>query len=228
MAERLEGLLVSKSRLLEDISHELRSPLARLTLAVKLARTSSDSRAALDRIEREVRRITALTAEIVEMTRMDGDPLILKLDSVNLAELVQEAIDDCSAEMEPRACNIKINDQFRGTVFADHELLVRAVENILRNAIRYSPELTPIDIVIAQNSGDVLITIRDCGPGVPADSLSLIFEPFFRVDTVRDAETGGIGLGLSIARRAVQLHHGTVTAQNASPGLRVEICLPRR
>jgi signal transduction histidine kinase len=227
MAERLERLLVSERRLLEDISHELRSPLARMKLAVKLARTSPDPSAALDRVEREVDRIATLTSEIVEVTRLEGDPRLLKLDSVNLRELVQEAASDCCGEVEPRVCNIRVDAQFSGQVFCDRELLRRAVENLLRNAIRYSPEHAPIDVLLAQNIRNVTITVRDYGLGVPDRSLVQIFEPFFRVDEAREMDSGGVGLGLSIVKRVVDLHHGTVAAHNAYPGLRVEIALPR-
>jgi signal transduction histidine kinase len=227
MADRLERLLLSERRLLEDISHELRSPLARMKLAVKLARTSTDPSAALDRVDREVNRITALTAEIVEVTRLEGDPRLLKLDSVNLGELVQEAVSDCSVEVEPRVCNICVDAKFSGSVFCDRELLRRAVENLLRNAIRYSPEHAQIDILLDQNTRNVIIAVRDYGLGVPNKSLSQIFEPFFRVDEAREMDRGGVGLGLSIVKRIVHLHNGTVTAHNVYPGLSVEIKLPR-
>lgn len=227
MAERLEKLLLSERRLLEDISHELRSPLTRMKLAVKLARTSTDPNAALDRVERDVNRIEALTSEIVEVTRLEGDPRLLKLDSVRLADLVQEAVSDCCEEVEPRVCNVHVDAQFIGSVFCDRELLRRAVENLLRNAIRYSPEHAPIDILLDQDDRNVRITVRDYGLGVPDESLSQIFEPFFRVDEARNSDSGGVGLGLSIVKRVVHLHHGTVAARNAYPGLSVEIKLPR-
>lgn len=226
MAERLERLLVSEKRLLQDISHELRSPLTRLKLAIKLARTSSDPTSALDRIDREVNRITMLTSEIVEVTRLEGDPQLLKLSSVNLAEMVQEAIDACCAEVECRPPSMRVDVQFSGSVRCDRELLLRAVENILRNAVRYSPRQGPINIVVRRETRTVMLSVRDFGPGVPDESLSQLFEPFFRVDEARDEGTGGVGLGLSIAKRAVHLHKGTVEAHNADPGLRVEIILP--
>jgi len=227
MAERLERLLVSEKRLLEDISHELRSPLARMKLAVKLARTSADPGTALGRVEREVNRIAALTTEIVELSRLEGDPRLLTLDSVNLNELVQEAVSDCCEEVAPRICNIRVDAQFRGQAFCDRELLRRAVENLLRNAIRYSPEHSPIDVLLAEDIHNVTITVRDYGIGVPDKLLAQVFEPFFRVDEARDMASGGVGLGLSIVKRVVHLHHGTVVASNAYPGLRVGIALPR-
>lgn len=198
-----------------------------MKLAVKLARTSTDPSAALDRVEREVDRIAALTSEIVEVTRLEGDPRLLKSETVNLGELIQEAASDCCGEVDARACNIRVDARFSGSFLCDRELLRRAVENLIRNAIRYSPEEAPIDILLAQGTGNVTIMVRDYGMGVPDESLDRIFEPFFRVDEARDKDSGGVGLGLSIVKRVVHLHHGTVSAHNAHPGLRVEINLPR-
>ena len=226
MAERLEGLLLSERRLLEDISHELRSPLARMKLAIKLARTSTDPGAALDRVEREVTRIAALTSEIVEVTRLEGDPHLLKLDATNLGEVIREAIRDCCAEIEPHVCHIRFEDSLSHDSFCDRELIRRAVENLLRNAIRYSPKNTPIEVRLLQDSHNVRISVRDFGIGVPDKSLVQIFEPFFRVNEARDMGSGGVGLGLSIVKRVVQLHNGTISAHNAYPGLLVEISLP--
>jgi signal transduction histidine kinase len=101
------------------------------------------------------------------------------------------------------------------------------VENVVRNAIRYSPENAAIDVTLSETADYVTITVRDYGPGVPAVLLAQIFEPFFRVEDARESDTGGIGLGLSIAKRAVQLHHGTIEAQNALPGLQVQLTIPR-
>ena len=108
----------------------------------------------------------------------------------------------------------------------NRELLRRAMENVLRNAIRYSPENSTIDVSIAEDSRAATIAVRDYGTGVPEDALERIFDPFFRVDEARDAMSGGSGLGLSIAKQAVQVHRGTITAENALPGLRVKISIP--
>ncbi|HUD68329.1 MAG TPA: ATP-binding protein [Candidatus Sulfotelmatobacter sp.] len=113
-----------------------------------------------------------------------------------------------------------------GEVAGDRELLRRAFENVLRNAIRYSPEQAAIEVALAESARLITIAVRDYGPGVPAESLTRIFEPFFRVEEGRDEKTEGINLGLSIAKRAVRLHRGTITAQNAHPGLRVQIAIP--
>ena len=111
-------------------------------------------------------------------------------------------------------------------VLGNRELLRRAVENVLRNGIRYSPEQSTIDVSITEDGCAANIAVRDYGPGVPEDALTRIFDPFFRVEEARDASGGGSGLGLSIAKRAMQVHHGSITAENASPGLLVRIAIP--
>jgi signal transduction histidine kinase len=113
-----------------------------------------------------------------------------------------------------------------GEILGNRELLRRALENVIRNGIRYSPEQSSLDVSLIEDSDAANIAIRDYGPGVPEDTLERIFDPFFRVEEARDALGGGSGLGLSIAKRAVHVHHGTITAENASPGLRLQINLP--
>jgi signal transduction histidine kinase len=226
MAGRLQKLIVSERLLLGDISHELRSPLARLKFAIKLARTSPDSQAALDRIERDVDRITALVGDIVEFNFIKCGPAAQELEIVRAADIMDEVIRDCAVEAEVRSCRIAVNGQLAGEVSGNPELLRRAVENVLRNGIRYSPEHSTIDVSIAENSRTAIIAVRDYGPGVPEDALTHIFDPFFRVEEARNAMGGGSGLGLSIAKQAVKVHRGTITAENASPGLRVHITIP--
>lgn len=226
MADRLERLIVSERRLLGDISHELRSPLARLKFAVKLARTSQDNKAALDRIERDVDRITSLVADIVEITFIEGDPAVQDTGVVRIGEIVDEVVRDCALEAQFRDCTIDVGGRLTGEVIGSRELLRRAIENVLRNGIRYSPKQSEIQLSIEENEREAVIAVRDFGPGVPELAIARIFDPFFRVEDARDANGGGSGMGLSIAKRAVQVHHGTITAENASPGLRVRILLP--
>jgi signal transduction histidine kinase len=226
MAGRLEKLIVSERRLLSDISHELRSPLARLKFAIKLARTSTDSKAALDRIERDVDRITTLVADIMEISFIETGPALADAGAAKAGDIMDEVIRDCRLEAQSRGCRIAVNGQIAGQVKGNPELLRRAVENVLRNGIRYSPEQSTIDVNVAENHRTATISIRDYGPGVPAEALTRIFDPFFRVEEARDPMGGGSGLGLSIAKQAVQLHQGTITAENAAPGLRVQITLP--
>jgi len=226
MAERLEHLIVSERRLLGDISHELRSPLARLKFAVKLARTSQDNRAALDRIERDVDRITSLVADIVEITFIEGDPAVQDTGMVQAGEIIDEIVRDCALEAQFRGCSLDVSGKLEGEILGSRELLRRAIENVLRNGIRYSPERSAIRLTLEENEREASIAVRDFGPGVPENALARIFDPFFRVEEARDTNGGGSGMGLSIAKRAVQLHHGTIAAENAQPGLRVKITLP--
>jgi signal transduction histidine kinase len=228
MADRLQKLIVSERRLLGDISHELRSPLARLKFAIKLARTSPDGEASLDRIERDVDRIAWLVADIVEFNLLESGPAVQEPEIVRAGEIMDEVIRDCAVEAEIRSCRIAVNGQLAGEISGNPELLRRAVENVLRNGIRYSPQHSTIDVSIAEDSRTATIAVRDYGPGVPEDALIHIFDPFFRVEEARNAMGGGSGLGLSIAKQAVQVHHGTITAENASPGLRVQIIIPLR
>lgn len=226
MAERLERLIVSERRLLGDISHELRSPLARLKFAMKLARTSSDPTTALERIERDVDRIASLVADIVEINVVEDDPALQDKREICVRDIINEVVRDCSVEAEIRGCTIELSGNVCGSVQGNPELLRRAVENVLRNGIRYSPEKSPIELNISETANDAAITIRDYGPGVPEESLGRIFDPFFRVEEARNANGGGSGLGLSIAKRAVCVHRGTICGENATPGLRVTISLP--
>lgn len=226
MAGRLERLIVSERRLLGDISHELRSPLARLKFAIKLARTSSDTQAALDRIERDVNRIASLVADIVEITFLEGDPALRGTEKVPVAEVVDEVVRDCAVEADARRIQIELSGQLEGEALGSRELLRRAVENVLRNAIRYSPDDAVVHVATEELDGCAIIELRDYGPGVPETALTHIFDPFFRVEECRDAKSGGSGLGLSIAKRAVQAHHGEICAENAAPGLRVRISIP--
>ena len=226
MAERLERLIVSERRLLGDISHELRSPLARLKFAVKLARTSPDPKAALDRIERDIDRITSLVADIVEITFIEGDPAVQDTGIVRIGEVLDETVKDCALEAQFRGCSIDTSGQLQGAVLGNRELLRRAIENVLRNSIRYSPKHSAIRITATETEREATIAVRDFGPGVPSDALARLFDPFFRVEEARDSNGGGSGMGLSIAKRAVQLHHGTIVAENAEPGLRVLITVP--
>ncbi len=226
MAERLEHLILSERRLLADISHELRSPLARLKFAVKLARTSADSNAALDRIERDINRMACLVTDLLEITSVEDDPAMQEMDPVPLREVVDEVVRDCSVEADFRGCEIQVEGSLFRAVKGNRELLRRAIENVLRNAIRYSPRDSAIHVTLSETDHKAQVVVRDYGPGVAPEYLGRIFDPFFRVEEARAATGGGSGLGLSIAKRAVQLHRGTIEASNASPGLQICITIP--
>lgn len=226
MAGRIETLLVAERRLLQDVSHELRSPLTRLDVAVELAITSDDPGPSLARIRRDIDRLTVLVNELLQLTRAEGDPAVLDLEEIRMDELSQGLLDDCVLEAQAKGCRLVLHAEEPCSVLGERELLRRAVENVVRNAIRHAPESTPVEVNVENGTDSVRITVRDHGPGVPEELLPNIFEPFFRVEGHRSRSSGGIGLGLAIARRAVALHHGRITARNAAPGLIVAIDLP--
>lgn len=227
MAERIETLLTAERRLLQDISHELRSPLARLSFAAELTKTAEDRNAAAARIKKEIDRLTNLVSALVEVTRVEGDPSSRREEDLDLHELVQELLDGSRMESDARNCRFHFESRGALTVRGDRELLRRAIENVLRNAIRHAPEGSSIDVELESAGGKVRVAVRDYGPGVPDDMLPRIFRPFVRVDDSRDSQTGGVGLGLAIAHRAISAHQGHITAQNASPGLRVCMEIPQ-
>jgi signal transduction histidine kinase len=226
MAGRIETLLAAERRLLLDISHELRSPLARLGVAVELARTGDDLDSNLNRIQKESDRLNSLVGQLLQVTRAEGDPSSLRRNPVRLDVLVQQLVEDSKIEAAARGCSLLYDTREPVTVEGDPELLRRAVENVIRNAIRHSPKEAPVEVSLARNNGRVVVDVRDHGPGVPEDALPRLFDPFYRVETDRGRMSGGIGLGLSIARRAIELHQGSIRAKNAAPGLEVELELP--
>jgi len=226
MAERIGTLVTAERRLLQDVSHELRSPLARLSFAAELTRTAPDRGAAVERLKKEIDRLTDLVGTLVEVTRAEGDPSATRLEPLQLGELLRSVVDDCRVDADARGCSIGVNGEVDLTLRGDRELLRRAVENVVRNAIRYTPRGSTVDVKMESAGHNARISVRDCGPGVPEELLPKIFQPFFRVDDSRDSSTGGVGLGLAIAYRAISVHHGRLWAQNVHPGLNVCIELP--
>ena len=228
MADRISTLLTAERRLLQDISHELRSPLARLAFAAELARTAPDRDAAIQRLKKEIGRLTDLVGGLIQVTRAEGDPEAVAGHLLRLDQLITALVDDCRVEAAQRPCRIRWDGTAPAvTLWGDPEVLRRAIENVLRNAIRYTAPDSAIEVQLTvPDPGSARLSIRDFGPGVPQDAVEKIFTPFFRLDDSRDSSTGGIGLGLAIAHRAVALHHGHVWAENAAPGLRVWIELP--
>jgi len=226
MAERIQTLLTAERRLLQDISHELRSPLARLSFAAELTKTAQDRNAAAARVTKEIERLTNLVGALVEVTRVEGDPASRRVEDLDLDRLAQELLDASRMEADARGCRFHYEANGDLPVRGDRELLRRAIENVVRNAIRYAPEGSPIDVKLESGAGKALISVRDYGPGVPDEMLPRIFQPFFRADGSRDSQTGGVGLGLAIAHRAISAHHGHIWAENAAPGLRVRMEIP--
>jgi signal transduction histidine kinase len=154
------------------------------------------------------------------------DPNALRAQPVRLDDLLAAIVGDCSIEASARGSCLKVEATGPVTVSGDPELLRRAAENVIRNAIRYAPPQTAVEVSLVRNGAKARIQVRDYGPGVPEEALARIFDPFYRIQGDRNRDTGGAGLGLAIARRAVELHKGKLLARNAHPGLLVEIDLP--
>jgi signal transduction histidine kinase len=226
MADRIETLVTAERRLLQDISHELRSPLARLSLAAELVRTSPDRDAAVVRVNQEIDRLTDLSESLLQVTREEGDWTAHRLENVGLDTLIRKLVQDSEIEAAARHCNFVVTGASHQQMRAHPELLRRAIENIFRNAIWHAPAGSTIEVALNDTTMNASVSVRDYGPGVPPETLSQIFRPFFRVDNSRDTATGGVGLGLAIAQRAVHVHRGQIWAENAEPGLRVCIDLP--
>jgi len=234
MAERLEILVKAQSRLLNDISHELRSPLARLNVALGLARQRAGAQSTdmLDRIELEASRLNELIGRILTLARLEDGEQVVPQTPVPLGELVTNVAEDAEFEAQERHCHVLTSiPQGNWGVRGNDSLLHSAVENVVRNAIRYTAEGTSVQIALTdeERSGgrEAVLRVSDSGPGVPADALEKMFEPFYRLDDARGRLTGGVGLGLAITERAVRFHGGKVAAFNrAEGGLRVEIRLP--
>lgn len=230
MAERIDTLVTTERRLLQDISHELRTPLARMRFAVEVARTDPNREEALARIRKECDRLALLTDELLEISVADGDPGVRQLEPGDLVELLKETVEDASIEASNRDVRLVLRAPATAEMKMDRELLRRAIDNVLRNAIRYSPDGAAIDIQLVSINDEWQVSIRDRGPGVPPEMLEKIFHAFFRAETDRGrkADSGGVGLGLAIARRAALWHHGFMKAENAEPGLRVLLTVPGR
>jgi two-component system sensor histidine kinase CpxA len=219
MADRIETLLKAERRLLMDISHELRSPLARLSVAIELARNEQSS-APIDRIQKEADRLNALVNELIEVTRAEGDPEHRRMETIDLGDLLSAVAQDCRIEADARGCRLTLKASPGILLQGDPELLRRAVENVIRNAIRYAPPDTDVEISLDASQGKTRIRVRDHGPGVPESSLPHLFEAFYRVDSDRNRLSGGVGLGLSIARRSVELHGGSIRRKRAAGAAR--------
>jgi two-component system sensor histidine kinase CpxA len=227
MADRIETLVTTERRLLQDVSHELRSPLTRLSMAIELSRTSTDRDVAADRLQREADRLGHLVRDLLDATRQEGEAASALSAIVSVADVVSSVVCDCEVEAEARGCQLAVETVSGGRETTGNvELLRRAFENVLRNAIRHAPTGTLVEVSCEARGSEIATVVRDFGPGVPDDALSQLGHPFYRVDPSRDASTGGTGLGLAIARRAVQLHHGTWQVENAHPGLRVTMTFP--
>jgi two-component system, OmpR family, sensor histidine kinase CpxA len=233
MAERLEAAVHAQARLLNDISHELRSPLARLNVASALAhqRAGVEAHSALERIDLEAERLNGLIGGLLTIARLDSGNDARQKTPILLGEMIEGIAADADFEAQGRNCRVESRIKEDCAVLGAPILLHSAIENVVRNAACYTREGTSVQIMLERGQGngapEAVIRIVDSGPGVPEDSLDKLFRPFYRIDDARGRETGGAGLGLAITERAVRLHGGSVKASNRPEGgLQVEIRLP--
>lgn len=228
MAARLKELVEGQQRLIRDVSHEMRSPLSRLRVAVELARERSDSEttAQLDRIEREAMRLEEMIGQSIQLSRMETTTQT-RAETIALDELVADIVADAAYEAQAKPCALHIAQTAPMRVHAETDLLTSAIENVVRNAVNYTSVGSTIDLRLDHVENQARLRVRDAGPGVPPADEVKIFEPYFRTDIARQRKSGGSGLGLAIAKRAIERQGGRIRAQNADGGgLEVEIRIP--
>jgi two-component system sensor histidine kinase CpxA len=228
MADRLRANRGAITQLLRDISHELRSPLARMRVALGLARQPpADLPRQLDRLEREIERLDSLISQVLKLARLQGKDGEFAREHFDLDEVIEEVVRDANFEGAVKQCRVRLQGLAGGAVDGNRELLRSAVENVLRNAVRYSPPDAQVDVAVSRAASLIEIAIRDRGPGVPEADLERIFEPFYRVAESRDRDSGGEGIGLAITAQVMKTHGGSATAANdPGGGLEVRLRLP--
>jgi two-component system sensor histidine kinase CpxA len=234
----------------------MRSPLSRMRIALELARANvkealfepadavlesvttgrepdgarnfsgTEAVNQLDRIEREAERLEEMIAQAIQLTRMETTTPS-KVEDVALDQLIADIASDAAFEAQARPCALHIAQNEPLVVRAEADLVASAIENVVRNAVKYTSADSTISIRLDRIEGQARVRVRDCGPGVPAGDCARIFEPYFRTDVARQRKSGGSGLGLAIAKRAIERQGGRIHATNADGGgLEVEILLP--
>ena len=227
MAERIESLITSQKRLSRDVSHELRSPLARLNVALELAKQKGnvETQTLLDRIEREARQLNEMISQILQLSRLESQSETIERKQVDLCRLIEKIVADANFEAAAQNKKVVIKENTDCEIYGNEALLRSAIENVLRNALRYTGDV--VEVFLSRDKSEIVVKIRDYGKGVAEEELKKIFTPFYRVSEARERKSGGIGLGLAIAEQAAQTHKGKISAQNAEGGgLIVEIKLP--
>jgi len=233
MAGRIEQLISQQRQLIFDISHEFRSPLARLNVALDLQRERKGTDSSLDHMEQDLARLNEMIEQLLTIAKLDVAVEPVPMEEIDLSEIVERIVDDAGFESQKRGIIVKITGPPPPAMLGNAALLHSAIENVVRNAIHYTPEKSSVEIAFdvtrVAEAPWVHITVSDEGPGVPDSDLKNIFRPFYRVAHSRDRQSGGTGLGLAIADRTIALHGGNFHAENAVPsGLNVRISLPLR
>src|SRR3984893_16244318 len=232
MAAQIEKLMSAQKRLISDVSHEFRSPLTRINLAAELIRNvnSPAVKTAVARMEQETERLNGMIRNLLTLSKIDAGESLAD-ETIDVAEMLRTIVVDTDFEARDHNCRVALHGAQVCITVGSSDLLRSAVENVIRNAIRYTAQQTEVEVRLGCDTcgaaSEGTISVRDHGPGVPESSLEELFRPFFRLDESRERSTGGVGLGLAIAQRAVRLHSGEIKAQNcAGRGLEVIISFP--
>ena len=231
MAGRIEELISGQRQLIYDLSHELRSPLARLNVALDLGRERKGNDSAFDHMEQDIERMSEMIGRMLTVAKLDASSVPAQMTRIDLGELVSQVVRSAEFELRERENAVRLTMPEQYFVRGNVELLQSAIENVIRNAVSYTTSDASVDIHLERvekaEGPFILLSIRDYGVGVPESEIPNIFRPFYRVANDRDRQSGGVGLGLAIADRVIGIHHGTICARNISPhGLCVDICLP--
>jgi two-component system sensor histidine kinase CpxA len=231
MADRIQDLVQKRQALLADISHELRSPLTRVSVSLELMRRGEMD--VLEQMQTDIDRMNAMISEILLLTRLDLQPSQANSVEVDLTAMLEQIARDAEFEAQDEGKTVSVSVEESCSIRGDANLLRSCIENIVRNAVHYTESHTGVEITARRILDDLSrarceILVKDHGPGVPEDALPLLFDPFYRVSESRDLREGGTGLGLSISQKIVELHHGMISAANrkGGKGLEVRLSLP--
>lgn len=231
MAAKIQTLVSDQQQLLRDLSHELRSPLARLNVALELARQQASTAAgekALERIGLEAERMNEMIGQLLGLTRMTSGISKQPFTELDLRELLERLVHDADYEAGARQCRVMLAGLETAPCYGAAELLAQACENVIRNAVKYTTDNSEIRVTLDADNSCWIVRVADQGPGVPVEALDKIFDPFYRVEHARDRQSGGTGIGLAIARSAIALHGGGIKAENQPHGgLMVTIHIPK-
>lgn len=229
MAEKIESGINSQRRLFNDISHELRSPLARMQVSIELLqmKLGGSEKSLIGRLEKDINRMNALIGELLQFSKLENKEIGCCAEEVELGKALEEVCSDAEFEGRVNRKRVRLEIKQKAVVKGNSDLLERAFENIIRNALRFTPENSVVEVSLDKSADKAVVVIADQGPGVPEEEMTKVFAPFYCVKLDRNPQVGGIGLGLSIALRAVQLHKGSITMENRPEGgLAVTIELP--
>ena len=232
MASRIEELISRQRQLISDVSHELRSPLARLNVALDLGRERKGNDPAFEQMEEDLHILDDLIGRLLTIAKLDMSAPEVPMVDLDLTDILSQVARNAEFESKEPKGAIQLTSTGRCMVRGNAELLHSAIENVIRNAIRYTDRGTSVEVSMEPQSSSsgtkIRLVVRDYGPGVPESELKNIFQPFYRITGARDRQSGGAGLGLAIAERVVRIHGGIICAENAAPrGLRIEIVLPQ-